>query len=80
MNNLQEKIIDMLPRVKGHVRREFIDLDRKLRWFKYSDDELNVLQKHVSDFVKAEEQKRIAKEKIKERIKQEKKEASMRGV
>lgn len=71
----QGKIIGLLPRVKGHVRKEFLDWERKLSWYSYDDHDLDIIEKEVTAFVAAEEAKRIEKQRGREKLKADRLEA-----
>lgn len=71
----QQEILNRLPRHGGCVRADFKDLERQLQWYKYTDQELDVIEKglkeHEEIYAAKEEAKRKKREAIKARRKAE---------
>jgi len=68
----QSAIHGRLPRIKGHMRSDFAELDRLLRTYAYNEQELDVIEKGLVEFEEAQEKKRAAKEEKRRAIKEAK--------
>ena len=78
ISDRQTKILSKIPRHAGKTRIDYRELERMLNYYTYSDQELSIIEKGLDEFEAQQQAKKIAKQKLKEKLALERK-ANMRG-
>lgn len=73
ISDRQIKLLSRLPRHAGQTRLDYRELERMLNYYSYSEQELDIIEKGLVEFEQQQQAKAVAKQKLREKLKAERK-------